>query len=108
MSIENIILEAWENKSNINKNSNKSIISAINETLEKLDSGIIRVCEKKNNEWHTHQWIKKAILLSFKIQDNKILSGPYTSWFDKVDGKTTLWDEKTHIVTGKQIGRAHV
>ena len=47
MSSENIILEAWENKSNINKNSNKSIISAINETLEKLDSGIIRVCEKK-------------------------------------------------------------
>jgi 2,3,4,5-tetrahydropyridine-2,6-dicarboxylate N-succinyltransferase len=50
--------------------------------------------KKKNNEWHTHQWIKKAILLSFKIQDNKILSGPYATWFDKVDGKTALWDEK--------------
>ena len=74
MSLENIILKAWEDKNNINKNSDKTIISAINETLEKLDSGNIRVCEKKNNEWLTHQWIKKAILLSFKVQDNKILS----------------------------------
>ena len=56
--------------------------------------------KKKNNEWHTHQWIKKAILLSFKTQDNKILSGPYTTWFDKVDGKTTLWNEKKHIDAG--------
>ena len=94
MSLENIILKAWEDRNNINKNSDKAIISAINETLEKLDSGSIRVCEKKNNEWHTHQWIKKAILLSFKIQDNKILSGPYATWFDKVDGKTALWGRK--------------
>ena len=100
MSLENIILKAWEDRNNINKNSDKAIISAINETLEKLDSGNIRVCEKKNNEWHTHQWIKKAILLSFKTQDNKILSGPYTTWFDKVDGKTTLWNEKKHIDAG--------
>ena len=100
MSLENIILKAWDDRNNINKNSDKAIISAINETLEKLDSGSIRVCEKKNNEWHTHQWIKKAILLSFKTQDNKILSGPYTTWFDKVDGKTTLWNEKKHIDAG--------
>ena len=79
MSLENIILKAWDDRNNINKNSDKAIISVINETLEKLDSGSIRVCEKKNNEWHTHQWIKKAILLSFKIQDNKILSGPYAT-----------------------------
>ena len=100
MSLENTILKAWEDRNNINKNSDKAIISAINETLEKLDSGSIRVCEKKNNEWHTHQWIKKAILLSFKIQDNKILSGPYATWFDKVEGKTALWDEKKHIEAG--------
>ena len=73
MSLENIIEKAWEDRSNINKNSDKVIISAINEILEKLDSGTIRVCEKKNNEWHTHQWIKKAILLSFKIKGNKII-----------------------------------
>lgn len=100
MSLENTILKAWEDRNNINKNSDKTIISAINETLEKLDSGNIRVCEKKNNEWHTHQWIKKAILLSFKTQDNKILSGPYATWFDKVDGKTALWDKKKHIEAG--------
>ena len=47
MSIENIILKAWEDRNNINKNSDKAIISAINETLEKLDLGNIRVCEKK-------------------------------------------------------------
>ena len=74
MSFENIILQAWEDRNSINKNSDKKIISAINETLENLDSGTIRVCEKKNNEWHTHQWIKKAILLSFKIQDKYTIS----------------------------------
>ena len=100
MSFENIILQAWEDRNSINKNSDKKIISAINETLENLDSGTIRVCEKKNNEWHTHQWIKKAILLSFKIQDNKVLSGPYAAWFDKIEGKTTLWDEKKHLKAG--------
>jgi len=47
MSLENIIEKAWEDRSNINKNSDKVIISAINEILEKLDSGTIRVCEKK-------------------------------------------------------------
>ena len=57
MSLENIIEKAWEDRSNINKNSDKTIISAVNEILEKLDSGAIRVCEKKNNEWHTHQWL---------------------------------------------------
>ena len=100
MSFENIILQAWEDRNSINKNSDKKIISAINETLENLDSGTIRVCEKKNNEWHTHQWIKKAILLSFKIQDNKVLSGPYAAWFDKIEGKTTLWDEKKLLKAG--------
>ena len=46
----------------------------INEALEKLDSGTIRVCEKKNNDWHTYQWIKKAILLSFKITATKAVN----------------------------------
>ena len=100
MSVENIILQAWEDRNSINKNSDQKIILAINETLENLDSGTIRVCEKKNNEWHTHQWIQKAILLSFKTQDNKMLSGPYAKWFDKVDGKTALWDEKKLLKSG--------
>ncbi len=103
MSLEDIILQAWEDRNSINKNSDKKIISAINETLENLDSGTIRVCEKKNNEWHTHQWIKKAILLSFKTQDNKMISGPYAKWFDKVDGKTALWDEKKLLKAGFRV-----
>jgi len=93
MSTEDIINQAWEQRSNISKNSDKSIINAVTSTLDLLDSGTLRVSEKKNGVWHTHQWIKKAILLSFRVFDNKMIKGPYYSWFDKVDGKTFNWTE---------------
>ncbi len=64
-----------------------------------LDSGALRVTEKKNSVWHTHQWIKKAILLSFRVFDNKMIKGPYYSWFDKVEGKTFNWTEE-HVKAG--------
>ena len=63
---EKIINTAWDNRDTINSKSDQSIIDAIKETIELVDKGKIRVAEKKSNEWIVHQWIKKAILLSFK------------------------------------------
>ena len=57
---EKIINEAWENKNQINKNSDKSILDAISETINLLDSGKLRVAEKKNNKWLVNQWDKKS------------------------------------------------
>ena len=91
---EKIINEAFEVKEKIDFNSEKSIINAIKETIELTDQGKIRVAEKKEGSWIVNQWVKKAILLSFKINKMEILRGPYTSWYDKVPGKSVNWKEE--------------
>ena len=91
---EKIINEAFENKEKINANADKSIIDAIKETIELTDQGKVRVAEKKNGTWIVNQWVKKAILLSFKINKMEMLRGPYTSWYDKVPGKSVNWKEE--------------
>ena len=93
-SFEKIINEAWNNRSNVNSKSSKKILNAINKTIDLLDAGEIRVAEKKDSEWIVYQWIKKAILLSFRVNKMKISKGPYAAWFDKVEGKTRKWNEK--------------
>ena len=101
---EKIINEAFDIKEKINANSDKSIIDAIKETIELTDQGKIRVAEKKDSTWVVNQWVKKAILLSFKINKMEILRGPYTSWYDKVPGKSVNWKEEDW----KNAGYRHV
>jgi 2,3,4,5-tetrahydropyridine-2,6-dicarboxylate N-succinyltransferase len=101
---EKIINEAFEIKDKINANSDKSIIDSIKQTIELTDQGKIRVAEKKNGSWIVNQWVKKAILLSFKINKMEILRGPYTSWYDKVPGKSVNWKEEDW----KNAGYRHV
>ena len=96
-NIEKIINDAWENKEKISNNSDKSILDAINETIQNLDLGKVRVAEKINGNWVTHQHIKKAIMLSFRIHGMESLSGPYSSWHDKahlLKGKTAGWTKE--------------
>ncbi len=78
-SFENIINETWNNKNQVNSKSSKKILDAITKTIDLLDSGKIRVAEKKNNAWVVNQWIKKAILLSFRVSKMKISKGPYAA-----------------------------
>jgi 2,3,4,5-tetrahydropyridine-2-carboxylate N-succinyltransferase len=101
---EKIINEAFDVKEKINADSDKSIIEAIKKTIELTDQGKIRVAEKKDGAWVVNQWIKKAILLSFKINKMEILRGPYTSWYDKVPGKSVDWKEEDW----KNAGYRHV
>ena len=100
---ENIINTAWENKDSINGQSDKSILDAINQTIELVDKGELRVAEKNGNEWVVNQWVKKAIMLSFRTHDMDSLSGPYSSWYDKshlLKGKTAGWTKEDHIKAG--------
>ena len=99
-SFEKIINEAWNNKNQVSPKSDKKILNAIGKTIELLDSGKIRVAEKKNNQWLVNQWIKKAILLSFRVNKMKASKGPYSTWYDKIDGKTQGWDEKKIAASG--------
>ena len=101
--IEKIINSAWENKDQINPNSDKKIKDSINQIIADLDSGKVRVAEKINGEWVTHQHIKKAIMLSFRIYPMESLSGPYSSWYDKahlLKGKTANWTKEQHEAAG--------
>jgi len=96
-NIEKIINDAWENKEKISNNSDRSILDAINQTIQNLDQGKVRVAEKINGSWVTHQHIKKAIMLSFRIHGMESLSGPYSSWHDKahlLKGKTAGWTKE--------------
>ena len=102
-NIEKIINDAWEIKDQINKNSDKSIIESINLVIEDLDQGKKRVAEKINGELTTHQYIKKAVMLSFRIHEMEALTGPYSSWFDKshlIKGKTANWKKNDFETAG--------
>ena len=94
MSTENIINEAWENKDQVNQNSDQKLKDTINQVIEDLDSGKSRVAKKINGEWVTHQHLKKAIMLSFRIHGMETLDGPYSACRDKahlLKGKTAGW-----------------
>ena len=67
MSIENIINEAWEKRDQVNQDSDQNLKDTVNQIIDDLDSGKVRVAEKINGEWVTHQHIKKAIMLSFRM-----------------------------------------
>ena len=101
--LETIIDKAWDKKEEINKSSDRKIIDAINQTVNNLDSGAARVAEKIDGNWVIHQYLKKAIMLSFRIYDMEALSGPYSSWYDKshlIKGKTAGWTKEDHVKAG--------
>ena len=103
MSIEKIINEAWENKDQVDHNSDKSIKEAINQVIDDLDNGKSRVAEKVDGQWKTNQYLKKAIMLSFRINPMENLNGPYSSWYDKshlLKGKTAGWSKEQHEKAG--------
>ena len=103
MELENTIDQAWEVRDTISKESDSKIITAIENTIESLDQGKIRVSEKKGDNWIVHEWIKKAILLSFRVNEMETLNGPYSSWYDKahlIKGKTAGWSKEDHVKAG--------
>ena len=103
-NLEKIINKAFEDKQSINEKSDNEILSAINQTIELTDKGDLRVAEKKNKIWTVNQWVKKAILLSFRTKPMTMSKGPYTTWYDKVPGKSVTWSESDW----KKAGYRHV
>ena len=95
--LENEIEAAWSVRDTINPSTKGKVRDAIEETLEALDKGNLRVAEKTNdNVWQVNQWAKKAVLLGFRIKDMEIQSGgPQSSgWWDKVDSKFKGWNDE--------------
>ena len=95
--LESEIEAAWSVRDTISPSTTGKVRDAINETLEALDTGKLRVAEKtKDNAWQVNQWAKKAVLLGFRIKDMEIHNGgPQSSgWWDKVDSKFKGWSEE--------------
>ena len=94
---QTIIEAAFEERSKITpENVSVDIKDAINQTIDGLNDGSLRVATriKDSQNWETHQWIKKAVLLSFRIKENEVMDGSYTKFFDKVDSKFNGFTEK--------------
>jgi 2,3,4,5-tetrahydropyridine-2-carboxylate N-succinyltransferase len=93
--LENIIEAAWEDRDNVTLDTQGEVRDAINEALNALDSGAARVAEKQGGDWVVNQWLKKAVLLSFRINDMDVIPGGpggNTNWWDKVPSKFADWD----------------
>ncbi|MDP3088767.1 MAG: 2,3,4,5-tetrahydropyridine-2,6-dicarboxylate N-succinyltransferase [Methylotenera sp.] len=95
--LQNIIEAAFEDRANINPtNASPELKEAIANVIADLDSGVLRVASRIGNtqNWETHQWLKKAVLLSFRLDDNILLNGGCTKFFDKVPPKFANYTEE--------------
>ena len=93
--LQNTIEAAWERRTELNTASKGAEREAVDTALEMLDSGKARVATREaSGAWTVHQWLKKAVLLSFRLNDNQIMPGPGGStWWDKVPSKFANWGE---------------
>src|SRR3954467_4467124 len=82
--LESVIDSAWERRTELNDGEVDSTLRpAIDVALDGLESGELRVAEPRDGGWHVHQWLKKAVLLSFRITPNQLMSAEPAPYFDK-------------------------
>jgi len=93
--LQSTIDAAWEDRSTIGLDTTGAVRDAVNDALDLLDSGKARVAEKSGKDWRVNQWLKKAVLLSFRLNDMASISGGPGSatWFDKVPSKFAGWGD---------------
>ena len=94
-ALQAIIDEAFERRADITPRSvDAKTNEAVMQVLDQLDKGKLRVAEKIDGAWVTHQWLKKAVLLSFRMEDNFFIKGGFTNYFDKVPSKFSDYNSK--------------
>jgi len=94
--LQQVIDEAWEQRDTLTPETDGAARDAVDTALRALDSGERRVAEKSGDGWQVNEWLKKAVLLSFRLNDmTAIAGGPgdATPWFDKVPSKFAGWDQ---------------
>lgn len=102
--IQTIIEEAFERRAEIKPaNADSDVRNAVNEALAMLDNGSARVAEKQNGDWVVNQWLKKAVLLSFRLNDNRPMAGGETQYFDKVEPKFASFSEADFNKAGVRV-----
>jgi 2,3,4,5-tetrahydropyridine-2,6-dicarboxylate N-succinyltransferase len=105
MTLQTTIETVWDARDTLNLSTDGAtkgaISSAVNEVLASLDNGTLRVAEKQGDSWQVNEWIKKAILLSFRLNDTEVIKSTGSSaWFDKVPSKFDGWDKAAFTKAG--------
>jgi 2,3,4,5-tetrahydropyridine-2-carboxylate N-succinyltransferase len=100
-----LIEGAWETRAGISpEGASAELRDAVEAAIGLLDTGTLRVAEKRGAEWHVHQWLKKAVLLSFRLAPNAALAaGGGLNFYDKVPLKFAGWDERRFAAAGARV-----
>ncbi len=102
--LESIILEGWERRAELGPaQSEPALRAAIEECIAGLDSGKFRVAEPRDGRWVVNQWLKQAVLLSFRLTDNRVIDGGHTRFFDKVPLKYAEYDDARFRASGTRV-----
>lgn len=102
--LQSIIEGAFEERAKITpKNVPQDIKQAVSEVINLLDSGKARIAQKINNTWQIHEWLKKAVLLYFRIHDNEVMAAKYTQFFDKVPLKYSTQTSEQFVSAGVRV-----
>ncbi|MGV3480742.1 MAG: 2,3,4,5-tetrahydropyridine-2,6-dicarboxylate N-succinyltransferase [Sphingobium sp.] len=99
--VQAVIEAAWDARDTLGFGTTGEIRDAVEHALAALDAGEARVAEKVDGDWVVNQWLKKAVLLSFRLNDNVVIEGPGgANWFDKVPSKFAGWGENRFRAAG--------
>jgi len=102
--LKTIIEEAFEKRADITPRTVETHVKeAVLDAMNQLDSGAMRVAEKKDGGWVVNEWLKKAVLLSFRIQDNEFMKGGFTNYFDKVESKYADYNSRDFREAGVRV-----
>jgi 2,3,4,5-tetrahydropyridine-2,6-dicarboxylate N-succinyltransferase len=100
-ALQTTIKAAWDARDAVNPSTQGDVRDAVHAALAMLDNGTARVAEKSGESWIVNQWLKKAVLLSFRLNDNEIIAGPGgANWWDKVPSKFANWGENQFRASG--------
>jgi 2,3,4,5-tetrahydropyridine-2,6-dicarboxylate N-succinyltransferase len=101
-ALEPVIEAAWEARDGVTLSTKGEVRDAVDATLAALDQGALRVAEKRGQDWHVNQWAKKAVLLSFRLNDMSVIPGGNgaSTWWDKVPSKFDGWGENQWRTAG--------
>ena len=103
-ALQQTIDRAWEGRADLNPRSAPAEVrQAVDQVIAGLNDGSLRVAEKLGHEWVTHQWIKKAVLLSFRLEDNVPVSGGDLRFYDKVPTKFATWSADDFAKAGFRV-----
>jgi 2,3,4,5-tetrahydropyridine-2,6-dicarboxylate N-succinyltransferase len=103
-SLASVIDAAFEQRTQFSpSNAPADVRNAVEEALTLLDGGKVRVAEKRDGTWHVNQWLKKAVLLSFRLNDNRAIDAGFTQFFDKVPLKYSGYDEARFRAEGVRV-----